>query len=83
MDLIHSVFVPSFHKSAFPKKEKTDKKLKRQKKKTTVVRKRKLFNSSWQFITEKENKLGEHATGIKKFRDKGQLKIENWGPSFS
>ena len=34
-----------------------------------------MFSSSGQFITEKENKLGEHATGIETFRDKGQLKI--------
>lgn len=60
----------------FPK-IKTEKKAERQKKKkkTTVVCKRKMFSSSWQFITEKENKLGEHATGIETFRDKGQLKI--------
>lgn len=58
----------------FPK-IKTEKKAERQKKKITVVCKRKMFSSSWQFITEKENKLGEHATGIETFRDKGQLKI--------
>lgn len=62
----------------FPK-IKTEKKAERQKKKnkkkTTVVCKRKMFSSSWQFITEKENKFGEHATGIETFRDKGQLKI--------
>ena len=63
----------------FPK-IKTEKKAERQKKKkkkkkTTVVCKRKMFSSSWQFINEKENKLGEHATGIETFRDKGQLKI--------
>ena len=66
----------------FPKKKKnwkksgkTKKKKKKKKKKTTLVCKRKMFSSSWQFITEKENKLGEHATGIETFRDKGQLKI--------
>ena len=62
----------------FPKiktEKKAERQKKKKKKKTTVVCKRKMFSSSWQFITEKENKLGEHATGIETFRDKGQLKI--------
>lgn len=62
----------------FPKKKrKLKKKAEKTKKKkqTRVGCKRKMFSSSWQFITEKENKLGEHATGIETFRDKGQLKI--------
>ena len=62
----------------FPKiktEKKAERQKKKKKKKKKLICKKKMFISYWQFINEKENKLGEHATGIETFRDKGQLKI--------